>query len=128
MGYLAMIIALIQVATSNTTGMTLNQGVDLFLDKWVAVNHTFLTIAWVVWIAAIVISLILILVLGRGEYLTGVRASCGCYVIPLVILPLWQWVFLHISIGMANAWGPTGMIDQTKFIFLAILTVLLGGG
>ena len=126
MGYLAYIIALIWTAFQNTTGMTFNQGVKMFLDQAVVVNK------WMFWIIVgiyvVVLLIALLMLLFGGDLASYAGALGGCYVAIMIFVPIAQGIVWWISAGMARAFGPTGITDPIKFWIFVALTLLLGAG
>jgi hypothetical protein len=127
MGYLAYIISLIWMAFQETTGLTFNQSVKMLLDQAVVVNK------WMFWVIVgiYVVGLLIALgsfLLGRGGLASYAGTLGGCYLAVMIIIPIAQGFVWWISAGMANAFGPDGITNPTKFWIFLALTVLLGAG
>lgn len=129
MGYLAYIIALVMVIFSDTRGVSMTQGIDLFLDKAAGINGLFFNVSVVIWIILAVIVTIFFL---QGKVSVSLRAelsSCGCLLLGiLTFLPAIQFVIWKLSEGMAASWGAEGPTDPVRFVAFLLLTLLLGTG
>lgn len=126
MGYLAYIISLIWLASQDTIGLNFNQGTKMFLDKAVIVNK------WMFWgiigLYVIVGLIILILFLVKHVDRSEIGILSGCSLIFFIFLPIAQGFVWWMSSGIANSFGPDGIIQPVKFWVLVILTVLIGTG
>lgn len=125
MGYLAYIISLIWLATQDTVGLTFNQGAKMFLDKAVIVNK------WLFWIILgvyFLIFLVLLILFLTKRIDRDIISIGGCQMAFLIFLPIAQGFVWWMSSGMANAFGPDGIIQPVKFWVLVILTILIGTG
>ena len=112
----------------DTRGMSFEQGCSIFLRNAANVNEVILKVVFAVWAVGALIS-VLFLIFGHRHFELQ-TAGCGCLVllIFLVFLPLIQWLLWQVSLALANAYGPEGIIDPVKFWAMVVLTVLFGAG
>lgn len=124
MGYLAYIVAAIMMLFEETSNLTRDEGIDMFLDKAASVNEFIFYAVLVVVAILIAISFILSL-MGRS---VEIGAGCGCSSMMLLLLPLARFIVWRLSVGMANNWDAAGPTDEVRFYVYLVLTILLGSG
>lgn len=122
MGYLGYIISLIWVVVQDTTGLSFNQGVDIFFNHAVVVNKI---LFWIV--------LGIVLIIGMAALILSKTVGLdwrlsGCWIAFLIFMPIGQGFIWWMSSGLANAFGPEGIIQPIKFWALVILSLLIGTG
>lgn len=130
MSYLSFIIALLQLLNQGgTQGLTLYQGLDIYLDLVVGVERFFLNLSLGFMIIVLIVGAV-IAVLSSGSWRESVSGlGCGCYLLILAFIwPVLEFITFWIATGLADSVTAAGIIDPTKFWLLVILMALIGVG
>jgi len=123
---LTLLFAWLQMRGSELTG---NAWWDLFLDKMVGVETWFYHASWWIWGAFILLGLVMVIlgVLGRSRDLALSSLSCvGCLGAVLLLWPLFEYLSVLTVTGMADAFGPAGVINGGFYIALFIYAFFTG--
>ncbi len=129
MAYLGYLIAAIKTLVEGGGSLPLNQGIDQMLDTAVRVNTHLLYVSIVLWLLGIVFVVVPMIGSGKNIDIRAQISCCGCFFFfPVILLPFAQFAIVRLNVGMANAFGPSGPIEPTKFWILTAISVLLGVG
>ena len=123
MSYISLLVAYLMTNDSSATG---DIWMDQFFDNLVTVELSLFTISWYVMIGAVILAILFFAYtkFGGGE----VSFGCGCMLLFLAILPLLEWITLQLAQGMAESWGPEGVINQGQLLISIVLYLFLGAG
>jgi hypothetical protein len=128
MSYLSLLIALFITWGEET----ISEGAWLYiyLNNLVDVEKFFYSASWWLFGFFILIALIIgaISLLKRSEEGISMSLGCGCFTIFWLLQPLLAWITMKLSMGMASAVGPQGIIDSGKFWVNMIIFILIGIG
>lgn len=127
MSYFAYILALIGLLLKDTKGWPMEKGVSEILNSAASINGTLFWISLVIWVIFLIIAGVTLL-LGHRDEILGLGCFCGCGLIFLALLPIWQFLMWRVSLAMAGAYGPSGATDPVKFWAMVALMLFFGVG
>ena len=123
---LTLLFAWLQMRGSQLVG---NAWWDVFLDKMVGVETFFYHASWWVWGVAVVVGIIMVLlgVIGRSSEFTLSSLGClSCGGVILLLWPLFEYLSVLTIAGMADGFGPVGVINGGFYICLVLYVSFIG--